>query len=283
MIQMFDRLCRMVEAAGAAGIPHADRMRRMASQSRLFDFSEPVLSTDTERLSAEDREHLCSLIHMPFPVIAMTDGDGAVILAQEEDAVGLFNLKLRFMELLHRDDETCFQWGQFRVVRPLGGNFQYKLNVHGMAVARGDTPREVRWIPPLEAHQVQALCRAQGEPGVNLGVFVEQLRLINLPSHMIVEERPARLRPPQSKLIPRAHERPRYTLLTPGLIRRRYPGFGGGTHGSPRTHERRRHLRLLSSERFVNKRGQRIVVAACWVGPTEYAAGRRTYRVLLDH
>lgn len=163
-------------------------------------------------------------------------------------------------------------------MQPVGGNFAFAFVISGLIHLDAG---QYYVHPPATVREHQDAIQQTHRAG-NFGVFVEQLRLINLPSHMIVEERPAKVRPPHSRLIPRVHERPRYTLLKPGHIRRRYPGFAGGTHSSPRVHERRRHLRLLSSERYINKRGQRIAVSACWVGPTEYSAGRRTYRVLLD-
>ncbi|MFW5690788.1 MAG: hypothetical protein ACOCXY_03165 [Planctomycetota bacterium] len=275
----FNTLCRFAEAARYAEVPDAAVMERMAREARLFHFDDAVTSTDTAELSSGDLEQFHNLIHMPFPVIAMSDALGTVVMeAEDKDAVGLFNLRFRFMECMVGGPDPYLHWGQFHVVRPVGGNFQYALAIRGLMHLEGGqyyvhSPANVR------QHQESV---EQTHRAANFGVFIEQLRLINLPSHMIVEDRPAKVRPPRSRLIPRVHERPRYTLLKPGHIRRRYPGFAGDTHGSPRAHERRRHLRLLSSERYVNKRGQRIVVSGCWVGSTEYSEGRRTYRVLLD-
>ena len=275
----FDTLCRFVEAAQSASAPDAAAMERMARDARLFHFDDAVTSTDTAELSSDDLEQFHSLIHMPFPVIAMSDALGTVVMeAEDSDTVGLFNLRFRFMELMVGGPDPYLHWGQFRVVRPVGGNFQYALSIRGLIHLEAG---QYYVHSPANVRQHQESLE-QTHRAANFGVFVEQLRLINLPSHMIVEERPAKVRPPRSKLIPRVHERPRYTLLRPGHIRRRYPGFAKAAQGSPRAHERRRHLRLLSNERYVNKRGQRIVVSACWVGPTEYSAGRRTYRVLLD-
>lgn len=275
----FNTLCRFVEAAGHANVSDAAVMERMARDARLFYFDDDVTSTDTAELSPDDLEQFYSLIHMPFPVIAMSDAIGTVVMeAEDKDAVGLFNLRFRFMELMVGGPTPYMHWGQFRVVRPVGGNFEYALSIRGLIhVEAGQY-----YVHSQENVRQHQESMQQANRPANCAVFVEQLRLINLPSHMIVEERPAKVRPPQSRLIPRVHERPRYTLLKPGHIRRRYPGFAGDTHSSPRVHERRRHLRLLSSERYINKRGQRIAVSACWVGPTEYSAGRRTYRVLLD-
>ncbi len=275
----FNTLCRFVEAARAADVPDATVMERMARNARLFHFDDAVTSTDTAELSPDDLEQFHNLIHMPFPVIALSDALGTVVMeAEDSDAVGLFNLRFRFMELMVGGPDPYLHWGHFHAVRPIGGNFQFAFAVIGLMHLEAG---QYHVHPPASVRQHHENI-VQTQRAGNFGIFIEQLRLINLPSHMIVEDRPAKVRPPRSKLIPRAHERPRYTLLKPGHIRRRYPGFTRDTHGSPRAHERRRHLRLLSSERYVNKRGQRIVVSGCWVGPTEYSTGKRTYRVLLD-
>lgn len=45
---------------------------------------------------------------------------------------------------------------------------------------------------------------------------------------------------------------------------------------------RRRHFRLLTSERYTKMRGKRIVVPAHWVGPTECVQGNKKYVVRTD-
>ena len=47
-------------------------------------------------------------------------------------------------------------------------------------------------------------------------------------------------------------------------------------------HERRAHVRLLKSDRFVNKKNQVVRVRSTWIGASEGVSGKYRYRVLLD-
>lgn len=86
-----------------------------------------------------------------------------------------------------------------------------------------------------------------------------------------------------ARKIPRHHDRPVYTLLTPQAIRQQYiPRSKVPTGRKVGAHERRRHYRTLRSDRFTRMRGRTIVVPATWVGPSEAVIGNRRYRVMLD-
>ncbi len=64
-----------------------------------------------------------------------------------------------------------------------------------------------------------------------------------------------------------------WTVVTIGDISiRRQSGQGGGTHASPRAHERRGHLRTLSS-------GKTVWVRQCKVGKAENGTVNHVYRV----
>lgn len=56
----------------------------------------------------------------------------------------------------------------------------------------------------------------------------------------------------------------------------------GGTHASPRPHQRRGHFRKLISEKFKFKKDQIIKVKSCWVGDSEWVYNGSTYKVLED-
>lgn len=120
----------------------------------------------------------------------------------------------------------------------------------------------------------------------NIGTAIEEVIYFNSPDRFIVESRPAKVkhREGRSLKIPRSVERPQYILLKPQEIRQRLhlPGVGNG-HGSTKApHERRRHYRTLKSEKFVNKKGETIVVKGTWVGPSEATVEGRVYKVLFD-
>jgi len=274
----FDRLCKMIEATSAHNVASAPLMQSMARRAALFTLENVVLSTDLRELSDADRNRLFELFHFPFPVVAIEDPDGACIIEDSnQDALGLFNRPMRFVEIWGKGQIASFRWGTFWVVAPVNDNFALFVDVRGMAQNDGG---ELYFFTPQE---IRAVAREAGSQfSINLAVYVEEMRIINLPSYIIIESAPKKIRDPNSRLIPRSHERKTYTALKPGDIHIRYTGFSGTTHASPRTHQRRRHLRLLSSDRYVNKQGQYISVPASWVGKTEYSSDRRIYRVLLD-
>lgn len=104
----------------------------------------------------------------------------------------------------------------------------------------------------------------------------------NSPDRFVLEKTPVKEKKQnQQKHIPRSHQRPVYTLLTPTEIRERLSIIEPtGKHPTP--HERRRHIRRLSSEVFTKKKGQVIIIPATWVGPSEKTVGRHHYKVVLD-
>lgn len=114
---------------------------------------------------------------------------------------------------------------------------------------------------------------------------IEELLLINSdPAYFIFEKSPVNPRKAKAGRITRSPDRSRYVPLKPDAIRN-IMGFDRSpteSVGARRPHERRRHWRLLSSERYTHKQGQRVMVDACWVGPTEAVVGKTRYRVRLD-
>jgi hypothetical protein len=118
----------------------------------------------------------------------------------------------------------------------------------------------------------------------NAVTALEELLLISGDHEtFVLESTPLRPRHAKPGRITRSHDRPVYTLLRPDQIRRRLglsrPGPG---EGSKSPHERRRHWRHLQSEFYTRKRGEKVLVPACWVGPSEAVTGQRRYRVRLD-
>lgn len=114
---------------------------------------------------------------------------------------------------------------------------------------------------------------------------IEELLLINSdPSYFIFEKSPAKPRKSKAGRITRSPDRSRYIPLKPEAIRKVMGLDRGATESAAtkRPHERRRHWRLLTSERFTHKKGQQVLVDACWVGPTEAVIGKTLYRVRLD-
>jgi hypothetical protein len=105
------------------------------------------------------------------------------------------------------------------------------------------------------------------------------------PSKFIVEEASLDCVPraPKSGKVVRSPYRPRYIVLSPGEIKKRYLYDEHDPTGIPKApHERRGHYRRLQSERYVSKRGEVLWIKPCWVGKTEGVRGKNRYRVILD-
>jgi hypothetical protein len=98
----------------------------------------------------------------------------------------------------------------------------------------------------------------------------------------LVEERPAGPPPRRKAKDPKPWtytHLPRIILLDPTATPSLPSPDQGGTHASPRPHQRRGHWRRLLSPRYQH-RGQRIFVKPSWVGPREWVLNGNAYRVL---
>lgn len=105
------------------------------------------------------------------------------------------------------------------------------------------------------------------------------------PSKFVVEERPVSLADKQAKpgKCLRSPYRPRYIVLSPGEIKKRYLYEDHETAQIPKApHERRGHYRRLMSEHYKNRRGEVLWIKPCWVGKTEGVRGKNRYRVILE-
>ena len=121
----------------------------------------------------------------------------------------------------------------------------------------------------------------------HIETFIGALAIICSPRNVIVEERPSRImrKRPATELIRPRNARPIYSVLAPNELRTIFPEAATaekGTHASPVSHRRRRHLRTLRSPRYGDRVGERILVRECWVGPREVEHRGRRYRVRLD-
>lgn len=111
------------------------------------------------------------------------------------------------------------------------------------------------------------------------------LEVINSPTNWIVKREHVTARPIERGKIARSDQRPRYILVSHDEIERviRDPNPANeGVFKDRRPHRRRAHSKLLSSEKFTWKRGQRVHVKACWVGPEQAEYGGERYTVCLD-
>lgn len=124
-----------------------------------------------------------------------------------------------------------------------------------------------------------------------LAVWTQWLRLqllyIDLPRHHVVVETPRNFRPPKERApkATRAQDKERVRLIMPEHLRRVYPHIdtardGAKTSREMAPHFRRGHTKLLSSSRWKDKQGQRVVVRPTWVGPEDWEHQGLKYRVV---
>jgi hypothetical protein len=173
----------------------------------------------------------------------------------------------------------------FSMQLPEEGNLNYRIaaSVDNVVVVNG----RGEILASMDATEMKNIPEAKGSARAiigNIATAVEELLLLNnSPETFIFESAPATPRKTKSGRITRSPDRPRFIPLKPNEIRatmgiKEEPG----QKGSRRPHERRRHWRTLKSERYTHKRGQRVLVDACWIGPSEAVVGKRRYRVRLD-
>jgi len=108
----------------------------------------------------------------------------------------------------------------------------------------------------------------------------EIMMLNNLENRFILEEKP--INPKIKKgMIARSHQRSKYTILEPKIIRKRM-GLQPTGKALEEGYERRRHYRTYRNDRYVNVQGKTVVIEATWVGPSEKQVGKKYYKVRLD-
>jgi hypothetical protein len=123
----------------------------------------------------------------------------------------------------------------------------------------------------------------------HVSTAIEQVMYFNTPDRFVLEtqrvSKKQRPRKASKGRIPRSDERPVYTLLHPSEIRR-VMGIGDPASDQSgrkvRPHERRRHFRTYTSERYKSARGTTVVIPATWIGPDQASVGNKRYRVCLD-
>jgi hypothetical protein len=299
---LFDKLAGFIER-------HIPDMVPDLEQTALFEF--PFRAHEAVapgKFCQDDLEHF----FLPFPRTAIEDKATCTFLFDgTEKQVGLSEPRafIDVLSLAGSDDPGAFkgslseldpemrQWARqeglhqialgriFSMKLPVGStDYQASACVDRIVIVNGRgeiqsdmTMQELKLMPGAEES-----CR--GIIG-NVITSIEELMLINSdPEYFIFEKSPVKPRKSKAGRITRSPNRPRYVPLKPETIRKTMglnrPSEDGVSGKRP--HERRRHWRLLKSERFKNKQGQRVMVDACWVGPSEAVVGKTRYRVRLD-
>ncbi|MDO3380401.1 hypothetical protein [Geoalkalibacter halelectricus] len=309
---IFDRFAGYVEHNIPEMIDHAHEIR-------LFEFpyrAHEVLGRDT--FTAEDLEDFI----LPFPAVAIEDGATCTILLDTQDKqTGLKDSPRLFFDIMPLASENKDQFAHpstavipediKRQIRQEGimqmvfgeiytmflqpsqgeqGQQNYQASARVKRLVLFDKHNKIRVdLTESELDKIADTEVQQSRKGAILNVVtaIEELMLTQKDKRLFVlEKQPTKPRKPKKGRVLRSHDRPRYVLLEPGAIRKimgiKQPVIPeqGGAKRAP--HERRRHWRTLRSEKFTHKRGERILIDAHWVGPSEAVVGKTRYRVRLD-
>jgi len=299
---LFDRLAGFVERHAPDLVPDIEKVALFEFPFRAHEVVKPGM------FSQDDLDHF----FLPFPQVAIEDrATCTFFFDSKEKQMGLAEPRA-FIEVLNLagspDPESFADAGsnivdpEFRQIAKQDGLHQLAFGrLFSMQLPEGKTDYTIsasvdrlaiingrgEIVTSVSSPELQAspeggrACRAIIG---NIASAIEEFLLLNnSPEYFIFETAPARPRKTKPGRITRSPDRPRFVPLKPDEIRkvmgiREEPG----QKGKRRPHERRRHWRVLKSERFTKKRGQRILVEACWVGPSEAVVGMKRYRVRLD-
>lgn len=287
----FDKLAKLVEKKLP---PLVD----FVESAKLFVFDGVPHEVLPKELNDEEVGLLKDVFFLPFRTTAVEDKAGVVIIRDEEKGqIGIgkkrsflvFDVLSRNTLKAYRDDSKntvdlpegeefyCLTIGGVdQVVVEGGKKFLLGGHIDRLYMSDGDDTKEVPGAGVVKEAVDSFL--------INSATALQEVFYFNNPGRFVVESSNARwLRGHNKGRVRRSHERPNYVLLKPKEIRSlmKLPEPVSG-RGSPAPHERRTHLRTLTSERFVNKRGQRILIPATWVGPSEMTVGSKHYKVLLN-
>lgn len=297
---LFDKLAGFVER-------HAPVLVEQIEKTALFDF--PYRAHEAVRPGMFTQDDL-EQFFLPFPQVAVEDRATCTFLFDsEEKQIGLSTPRC-FIDVIALGapdldsfknggspmDNQARQWAkqeglhQFafgRIVSielPEGGT-DYKAAGYVdrlvILTGRGEI------LSDMNSHELKLVPGAadtcRGIIG-NAITAIEELMLINRnPEYFILEQSPLKARQTKKGRITRSPDRARYIPLRPDAIRKTMGVMQPVNQTNiKQPHERRRHWRQLNSERYTHKRGQRVLVEACWVGPSEAIVGKTQYRVRLD-
>ena len=322
----FDEFCRLVEKnehlrqlklSRVDGFPYRG-FRDVLKAAAVFEFEAVPHEVLPKRI--EDSERITNLFALPFRTVAIQDKASLLILIdRHEEAVGLeserFAIEFTSQETAsvdHFQDSEALEETRKEIERSrknknrvqplyvisltrierLAIEENCRWQVHGsLVMTAGYTPRDCVGVAkdldgnvfgtPEEHRQWEA------DSARNLIAAFEEIAYLNTPDRFVLEIAPEGGTKPANKFrIPRADERPRYTLLTPGKIRRiMVPDEQERARierDSPVPHARRRHERTFRNEKFSAMQGKTIVVKAAWIGPEAVVRNGRRYRVRLD-
>jgi hypothetical protein len=316
--RFFDRLCSIVERQ----FPSAE-LTHYLKEAALFDFPQRWHETAKDGEAAKKggmddyamvggAQFVLDNFFLPFPVMAVEDTASVLIVVDKDPGqVGLDHERI-FIECFLMDtpseefgydggkhkgktsdrtlpkDACMISVSRFKKAWIDGSELAYEAEL-GMAFC---ADKKQMYLSPT---QWKEMCIASGDwqgmtksAALNAKTALEEIMWFNTPHRFVVKREAQRPRVKKNKgpKFLRSHERDQYVLLQPHEIREKL-GMPESSHKSPIPHARRRHFRVLQSERYKFDRekypdGKKVIVPASWVGPTEGECDGRRYKVCLD-
>lgn len=299
---LFDKLCMIAERHHSALVP-------LLREARLFDFPVKAHEVLPEAFSEDERQFLTDTFFLPFPFVAIEDRGSCVVLMDNVDGQQGWEQDRNFIDIVPclPDDPTAFDDGMEQGVMTreameaylppelhdayavtfgrIGSPSRHEnglLNWHfTVDLAFAASKQRIVIDPAQMQRDAIAFDRFSHASGRNARAAIGEVMLFNAPARFVVEKRAVKEKAAPKGSVPRSHQRPLYTLLSPPEIRERMQ-LADPTGKMVRPHERRRHFRTLRSDRYKAMKGKTITVPACWVGPSEATVGKHRYKVMLD-
>jgi len=318
---IFDKLCKYVEK----NVMWDDELKNLIPllrEARLFEFDELAQNLGQARVSDEELQDF----HMPFNCVAVEDPAGLVILLDTiEGQIGTTTPRF-FCEItdfgvdpkVYGDlTDPMLEYMESMQNRLISSGVDMKLS-DIISITIGKINSLVNHPRPENQHGFAAdvsvgwqavlsdgLCTRYpigenseyAEPFArNAIVAMEELLYIQSSEFFILEKTPIKIKN-KKNLIPRSHQRPRYTVLRPKEIREKMKLTESGSGSKKDPHERRRHMRYLRDDRYRYEDGKELepkmdpvgrpyfkktLIPATWIGPSENRVRNHIYKVRLD-
>lgn len=305
--QIFNRFCRRIEREIITKpfIENKHAAEIISISTKLMDEASVFYldHSGIRRVAEYCKKNPIDLMEMPYPVLPFNE----IIIATPYNAYLLFDIettespdkdgwiqngvpvawRCKFWSLHQEDDGWALSVGMIKLGIPAA----YHQNARQIMVVNttvvtgnsedGDSNRSIH-LDNLKFQDPEYHEQLSGVITQTVSMVFDTCNYIDAPCHHLVIETPSAFDPTKRRAkIPRANDRPRVRIIEPEAVRRIYPHLPGADGGGTVTpHARRGHTRLMTSERFKEARGRRIVVRPTWVGDTEWKNGQTKYKVV---
>lgn len=316
---MFDRLCGIIET-------HIPELIPMMHKAHLFDL--PIIPhEELPKVFESNTDEFEKEFFLPFRVTAIEDKVSCIVFADlYKGQIGMSDERF-FIECLSLGaDHNFFRESLNKSKDHYKDEYELARSYHqsGYAVVSTGSIYNMYFKTPEEFYGEGSVSssilankkeikfdrlhlgkseQAVKPPLINAYSAIQEIVYFNQPTNFILEEKPVKQRKRRTDKILRSVDRPKYTILNPFEIRKRmHLPQPQGTHASPIPHERRRHDRWLSDNRFSfnennkpmepkiipygKRKGEiyykHLVVPASWIGPSENTFKNKRYKVILN-